>query len=173
MCFLSNFHEPKPKNFHSDSPQIKISLNLRKKYLGLCTEHFKTFLGNFNQKNCMITHFIQAIPFVYCLLSNKKKVAYEAVFRYINDHLGITEGLKCKTLMADYEIAMTDGFLAVVPSATVSHCHFHFAQAVKRNAQKCSVLQNYLDSYVKTSTKPQKFISQTNYFCVFINFNYQ
>lgn len=79
-------------------------------------------------------------------MSNRKKPTYESVYRYIDGNLGIANGLKCHSFMADYEIAMTDGFLAIVPTAKISHCHFHFCQAVKRNAKKCSSMQNFFDS---------------------------
>lgn len=89
-------------------------------------------------------------------MSNRKKATYEAVFRWINDQLGITDGLKCKTFMADFEIAMVDGFKAVVPTAEVDHCHFHFAQAVKRNAKKCTAMMNFCDRYVFDHTFQRK-----------------
>lgn len=63
----------------------------------------------------------------------------------MDENLNIANGLKCKLFMADYEIAMSDAFVAVIPSAKVTHCHFHFCQAVKRNAKKCTALQNFMD----------------------------
>lgn len=89
--------------------------------------------------------YIQVIPFAYCLMSNRKKITYIAVFTWINDNIGLIDGLKCDTLMADYEVAMSEGFIAVAPAGKLSHCHFHFAQAVKRNAKKCVSMQDFMD----------------------------
>lgn len=79
-------------------------------------------------------------------MSNRKKSTYIAVICYVHENLSIANGLNCKSLMSDYEIAMTDAFLTVVPIASVTHCHFHFAQAVKRNAKKCTAMQNFIDA---------------------------
>lgn len=77
-------------------------------------------------------------------MSNRKKITYQYVFVYVNNQLGLTNGLQCKSFMADYEIALTDGFLAIVPGTDVSHCLFHYTQACKRNAQKCNLLQHFM-----------------------------
>lgn len=88
---------------------------------------------------------MKIVPFAFGLMSNRKKITYQSVFRYIDEHLGIANGLKCKLFMADYEIAISSAFVAVVPSAKVTHCLFHFCQAVKLNAKKCGAMQNFFD----------------------------
>lgn len=77
-------------------------------------------------------------------MSNRKKQTYLAVYRYIHSQL---LELECNAFMADYEIAMTDAFLEIVPNAKPTHCHFHFTQANKRNARKCTAMMNVINRY--------------------------
>lgn len=79
-------------------------------------------------------------------MSNRKKITYESVYRYMHENLNITHGLRCKSYMADYEVALTDAFSTIVPEAEISHCLFHFDQACKRNAAKCTAMQNFFDA---------------------------
>lgn len=79
-------------------------------------------------------------------MSNRKKESYVTVFRYAHENLGITHGLNCRSFMADYEVALMDAFLEVVPTAQTQHCHFHFCQANKRNAKKCSEMTNFCET---------------------------
>lgn len=108
-------------------------------------------------------------------MSNRKKDTYESLFRYVNDNLGITGGLQCKLFMADYEMAMTDGFQLVVPTAKITHCHFHFSQACKRNAKKCTPMQIFFDAYVSFGSlffKTNIFFNGAKvFYCVQICFN--
>lgn len=66
-------------------------------------------------------------------MSNKKQDTYTAVFQFVNDNV---MPLQCQVFMSDYETALRNGFAAVVPTATLAACWFHFVQAVKRNLMK-------------------------------------
>lgn len=61
----------------------------------------------------------------------KKQIAYEAVFRYIHENL---IPLNCQHFMTDFEKAIRNALLAVVPNAKLASCRFHYAQACKRRA---------------------------------------
>lgn len=86
---------------------------------------------------CIYFVQIQIIPFIYVLMSNRQKQTYIAVYKYIHENLF---GLQCKKIMSDFEIAMSTGFIVIIPEAKATHCHFRFCQAVKRNAKKCADL---------------------------------
>lgn len=73
------------------------------------------------------------MPFIYALLNKKKQIAYEALFRYVHENI---IPLRCEYLMTDFETAIRNGFLAVVPNARFASCRFHYGQACKRRAAK-------------------------------------
>lgn len=66
---------------------------------------------------------------------------YKAVFAYIHKHV---MSLECEIFMTDYERALRNGLLAIVPNAKVRGCWFHFKQAAKRNAKKFPELMVYV-----------------------------
>lgn len=75
--------------------------------------------------------FSQVFPFAFVLMSHKTETAYKAVFQYVNDNI---LSLDCASFTSDYETAMRNAFRLVCRNVPQGACHFHFAQAVKKNA---------------------------------------
>lgn len=73
-------------------------------------------------------------------------MVYAAAFKYMNDNIIC---LECKSIMTDYELAIRNGFLSVVPTAEVTSCLFHFKQAVKKKARKFNEMMRFIKSNVE------------------------
>lgn len=68
------------------------------------------------------------------MLSHKKQKAYEGVFRYVHENI---IPLRCNYFMTNFETAIRNAFVSVVPDSKPKSCSFHFAQSCKRRvAQK-------------------------------------
>lgn len=74
-------------------------------------------------------------------MSHKTELIYKAVFGYIHLHV---MSLKCQMFMSDYEKALRNGFLAIVPNVDARCCWFHYCQATKRNAMKIPDMIRYI-----------------------------
>lgn len=96
------------------------------------------------------------VPMAFSLMSNKKEVTYRAIFQYIHDNV---IPLNCSSFMCDYERAMRNAFLSVVSDARVSSCHFHFTQAVKRNAMKCPTMIQFIHNNKEAAKVYYKLLS--------------
>lgn len=76
-------------------------------------------------------------------MSHKTQLIYKAVFGYIHSHV---MSLQCQMFMSDYEKALRNGFLAIVPNVDARCCWFHYCQATKRNAKKIPEMMQYIQS---------------------------
>lgn len=82
----------------------------------------------------IFTYVFQAFPFAFALMSRKTQVAYEHLFKYIEENVFPLS--KAKTFTTDFEIAMRNAIQTVNPSAKLFACYFHHNQAVKRKASQ-------------------------------------
>lgn len=99
-------------------------------------------MGIFEQLLIIHVNFLgQILPFIYVLMDKRTETAYRAVFRYINENI---QPLDCEYMMTDYERAMRNAIQQVLPDIQLFGCHFHFAQAMKRNARKYPGMLNTL-----------------------------
>lgn len=89
-------------------------------------------------------------------MSRKTKTAYAAVFKYIHEKI---ISLAHKTFMTDYETAMRDGLLEIIPDGKATACVFHFKQAAKRNAKKSPALIKFINSNPDGKRLYYKFLS--------------
>lgn len=65
-------------------------------------------------------------------MSRKTQVAYEAAFKYIEEH--IFKLSDCASFTTDFEVAMRQAIRSLNSIARLYACHFHFCQAGKRRA---------------------------------------
>lgn len=82
------------------------------------------------------------MPLVFVLMNRRTKTAYEAVFEFINSKVFDLSGTK--TFVTDFELAMRNALSEKYPLASFTACHFHFAQAVRRNATKINGLLDFI-----------------------------
>lgn len=80
-------------------------------------------------------------------MTKKSRACYEAVFDFIN--LKICDLTGTKMFVTDYEAAMRGSLRNSFPSAKLSACFFHFAQAVRKNAKETKGLMDFLNSNKK------------------------
>ncbi|GMS88024.1 hypothetical protein PENTCL1PPCAC_10199, partial [Pristionchus entomophagus] len=85
-------------------------------------------------------------PCAYAFLTSKRTAAYTHVFRALKA-LGIVN--EPTTLSTDFEIALSNGFLAVFPTTKISRCAFHLYQAVLRKIQNRHLTQLYDNANTK------------------------
>lgn len=91
-------------------------------------------MGIFQQLLIVHVNFLgQIVPFMYVLMSNRTETAYRAVFQFMHENI---QPLNCEYMVTDYERAMRNALAAVLPGIKLFGCHFHFAQALKRNSKK-------------------------------------
>lgn len=75
---------------------------------------------------------MQSFPLAFCLMQDKKKSSYTAIFKFIRDEykFNITDA------MVDFELGLKNALLETYPDAKLRGCWFHFAQALVRQLHK-------------------------------------
>jgi len=73
------------------------------------------------------------LPVAYFLLPNKRKATYESALRKINE---ICPEFETTEVMTGMEIAATNAYESVYPSAHIKACFFHMSQALYRKIQQ-------------------------------------
>lgn len=75
-------------------------------------------------------------------MDRKTRKSYEGVFNFINTKIFDLSGTK--RFYTDYEAALRKALKKKYPRAKHSACHFHFAQAVRRYANKIAGFMDFL-----------------------------
>lgn len=75
-------------------------------------------------------------------MDRRTKEAYNSVFDFINAKVFDMAGTKI--FYTDFELATRNSLKEKYPSAKLSTCHFHFAQAIYKNASKINGLKEYI-----------------------------
>lgn len=89
-------------------------------------------------------------------MTRKTTKCYEAVFRYIKEHIFDCEG---ESFMTDYESAMRQGLKNVFPNNKLHACWFHYCQAVKRKCESYPDLKHYVVKDKLVSRLYHKFLA--------------
>ncbi|XP_066602926.1 uncharacterized protein [Prorops nasuta] len=93
----------------------------------------------------------KAIPCFWILMKNRRTLDYLETFEYLKHDFTT---LKPKLIMLDYEQAMSNAIQIAYPSVEITHCFFHFSQALIKKAQKLKIIS-------KTKNKllyPERFL---------------
>lgn len=75
-------------------------------------------------------------------MDKRTKAAYSAVFDFINTKIFDLAGTKM--FYTDFELAIRNALREKYPASKLSTCHFHFAQAVQKNASKIKGLTEFI-----------------------------
>lgn len=90
-------------------------------------------LGTYNQLLVIYAVYMEKVfPIIYVLMDRRTQIAYEAVFDFINSKIFDLSGTK--RFYTDYELAIRNALKKKYKNSKFSACHFHFAQAVRKNA---------------------------------------
>ena len=84
------------------------------------------------------------IPVAYCLLPDKTKESYLAMFSLLKEALeqsGLE--LSCSYFMSDFEVAIRDAFQVTFPGIEVKGCAFHFAKAILSKVARSGFKRDY------------------------------
>ena len=87
-------------------------------------------------------------PSIYCLCQNKCQETYEIIWKTVLDlcvknNIEINEELQ---IHIDFEKAIINAILLVLPSAKIMHCLFHLGQSVFRKVQSLGLTSEYRNS---------------------------
>ncbi|CAN7989387.1 unnamed protein product [Ixodes hexagonus] len=75
-------------------------------------------------------------PFVYCLMTRRAQMAYEALFEeVVNFAADMGLALNPKTASTDFVLAAINAIRSLLPSSDVHGCLFHLCQSVWRKVQ--------------------------------------
>ena len=84
------------------------------------------------------------IPLVYCLLCEKSRATYHAVFNKIRDRMAELDlTFSPATFITDFESAILPALQHNFPASTHQGCYFHFTQAIWRQVQTTGLQQAY------------------------------
>ena len=84
------------------------------------------------------------IPLVYCLLCEKSRATYHAVFNKIRDRMAELDlTFSPATFITDFESAIIPALQHNFPASTHQGCYFHFTQAIWRQVQTTGLQQAY------------------------------
>ena len=71
------------------------------------------------------------VPAVFCLLPDKKKESYLAMFSLLDEALEVLGiELSASFFMSDFEVAIRDAFTLTFPEIEAKGCAFHFSKAI-------------------------------------------
>ncbi len=88
--------------------------------------------------------FTKQVPVMFSLMSSKRQVDYEAVFRKINDI--VSRAVRVHEFVLDFEQAVWQAIRTVFPNAVVQGCAFHWSQAVWRKMQSLGLQVPYREN---------------------------
>lgn len=76
-------------------------------------------------------------------MNRRTTEAYEAVYDFVNSK--VLELAGAKLFITDYELAMRNALKKKYPIAKFTACHFHFAQAVRKNAMSINGFMKFIE----------------------------
>lgn len=86
-------------------------------------------------------------------MERKTAAAYQSVFEVISNL-----GYNIIELMADFEIAIKQAFLAIYPAGTVFGCHFHLAQV-----NQCPQIYEFIEIGIPKTRHSKKYNDKASY----------
>ncbi|XP_066596840.1 uncharacterized protein [Prorops nasuta] len=93
----------------------------------------------------------QAIPCFWILMKNRRTVDYLEIFSFLKDNF---IDLKPKLVMLDFERATANAVQIAYTDVQITHCYFHYSQALIKKAQNLSIINKTKNK----SVYPERFI---------------